>query len=337
MKKILSIALAAVMAAGVLTACGGSAETPAASGAETTGEKTFNFKLAENQPADNPVSQGMEKFAELVKEKTNGTVNIEVYLDGTLGTENETIDQVQAGTLDFTRVNTSALAATADEVGVFTLPYVFTSQEHKYKVLDGEIGQAVSDSLEQYNMVGLGYIEAGSRNFYTTKKPITSVADMKGMKIRVQQNDVAIKMVELLGAAATPMSYGEVYQGLQTGVIDGAENDFVSYYTSGHYEVAKYFTTDGHMAPPAMLLMSKTSWDQLSENQQNAIVEAAQEACEWQREAMNAYQDESRAKAEEAGCEIYEVDAKEFQDAVSEIYDMYPQYADTLAKIKEAA
>lgn len=189
-------------------------------------EETFNFKLAENQPADNPISKGMNKFAELVAEKSGGTVNVEVYLDAQLGTENETIDQVQAGTLDFARINTSALASTADEVGVFTLPYVFTSTEQKYKVLDGEIGQGVSDALQKYNMIGLGYWEAGSRNFYTTKKPIKSVADMKGMKIRVQQSDVAIKMVELLGAAATPMAYGEVYQGLQTGVIDGAENDF---------------------------------------------------------------------------------------------------------------
>ncbi len=336
MKKILSSVLAAVLAAGILTACGSESTAPAASGNDS-GEQTFNFKLAENQPDDNPVSQGMYKFAELVKEKTNGTVNIEVYTDGQLGTENECIDQVQAGTLDFTRINSSALASTADEVGVFTLPYVFTSQEHKYKVLDGEIGDAVNASLEKYNMVGLGYVEAGSRNFYTTKKPITCVADMKGMKIRVQQNDVAIKMIELLGAAATPMSYGEVYQGLQTGVIDGAENDFVSYCTSGHYEVAKYFTLDGHMAPPAMLLMSKTAWDQMSESQQAAVREAAQEACEWQRDAMNKFQDESRAKAEEAGCEIYEVNVSEFQDAVSEIYDMYPQYADVLAQIKAAA
>ena len=297
-------------------------------------EKSFQFKLAENQSAENPISQGMQMFADLVKEKTNGTVTVEVYLDAQLGTENETIDQVQAGTLDFARVNTSALASTADEVGVFTLPYIFTSSEQKYKALDGEVGDAVMDALGKYNMVGLRFWEAGSRNFYTTKKEIHGVADMQGLKIRVQQNDVAIKMVELLGAAATPMSYGEVYQALQTGVIDGAENDFVSYYTSGHYEVAKYFSLDGHMAPPAVLLMSKSAWDQLSASQQEAIREAADEASEWQRQAMQDYQNESRKKVEEAGSTVIDVDPKEFQDAVQEIYDLYPQHKEAIEKIK---
>ncbi len=273
-------------------------------------------------------------FADLVEEKTNGTVKIEVYLDGMLGTENETIDQVHAGTLDLARINTSALSSTADEVGVFTLPYIFTSTEQKYKVLDGEIGQNIIKSLENYNMIGLEYWESGSRNFYTTEKPITCVADMKGMKIRVQESDIAIKMIEMLGAAATPMSYNEVYQGLQTGVIDGAENDFVSYYTSGHYEVAKYYTLDGHMAPPALLIMSKTVWDEMSENQQNAIREAAKEAAVWQRKAMDDYQEESRKLVEEKGCQIIEVDAKEFQDAVAPMYEDYPQYKEVIDQIR---
>ncbi len=351
MRKVLSAMLVTAMLTSVLSGCGGassaaasstasSAAAPAAAPASSESASTdevFEFKLAENQPADNPISKGMQKFAELAKEKSGGTINIEVYLDAQLGSENETIDQVQAGTLDFARINTSALSSTADEVGVFTLPYIFTSTEHKYKVLDGEIGQGVIDSLEKYNMIGLGYWEAGSRNFYSTKKPIKGVADMKGLKVRVQQSDVAIKMVELLGAAATPMSYGEVYQGLQTGVIDAAENDFVSYYTSGHYEVAKNFTLDGHMAPPAMLLMSKTSWDKLSDNQKAAITEAALEACTWQRKAMNDYQDEARKKVEEAGCEIFEVDAKEFQNSVPSIYEMYPQYASIIEAIQKEA
>ncbi len=347
MKKVLSAMLVTAMLTSVLSGCGGassaatSSTTPPAaapaSSESAPADEVFEFKLAENQPADNPISKGMQKFAELAKEKSGGTVNIDVYLDAQLGSENETIDQIQAGTLDFARINTSALSSTADEVGVFTLPYIFTSTEQKYKVLDGKIGQDVIDSLEKYNMIGLGYWEAGSRSFYSTKKPIKGVADMKGLKVRVQQSDVAIKMVELLGAAATPMSYGEVYQGLQTGVIDAAENDFVSYYTSGHYEVAKNYTLDGHMAPPAMVLMSKTAWDKLSDNQKAAVTEAALEACTWQRKAMNDYQEEARKKVEEAGCEVFDVDVKEFQNSVTAIYDMYPQYADIIAAIKNVA
>lgn len=340
MKKMLSALLVGLMVLSV-AGCGSASPSstssaPASQGSasQAPSDTVFKLKLAENQPADNPISKGMQKFADLVAEKTGGTVTVEVYLDAQLGNENETIDQIQAGTLDFARINTSALAVTADSVGVFTLPYIFTGAEHKYKVLDGEIGQNVIKGLEQYNMIGLEYWEAGSRNFYTTKKPIKSVDDLSGMKLRVQQSDVAIKMVELLGGAATPMAYGEVYQGLQTGVIDGAENDFVSYYTSGHYEVARYYSLDSHMAPPAMLLMAKNVWEKMSDNQRAAIKEAAREAVEWQRQAMNDYQNEARAKVEAAGCEIFEVEVPAFQAKVAEIYDKYPQYAEVITQIK---
>jgi tripartite ATP-independent transporter DctP family solute receptor len=333
MKKTMVALLVVMLVAGAVFAQGGKESAPAAS--STAPAKVIKLKLAENQPANNPISKAMQKFADLVKEKTNGSVEVDVYLDAQLGSENETIDQIQAGTLDLARINTSALASTADEVGVFTLPYIFTSMDQKYKVLDGAIGQNIIKSLEKYNMIGLEYWEAGSRNFYSTKKPIKSVADLKGMKVRVQQSEVAIKMVELLGGAATPMSYGEVYQGLQTGVIDAAENDFVSYYTSGHYEVAKYYSLDGHMAPPAMLLMSKSVYDKLDASQQKAIKEAAREAALWQRKAMDDFQNESRAAVEKAGCQIFEVDTKEFQNAVTPIYAKYPQYASVIKAIQE--
>jgi len=298
------------------------------------GAETLKLKLAENQPKGNPITEGMVKFSDLVKEKSKGTVEVEVYSDAQLGDEASTIEQIEAGTLDFARVNTSALATTVDEVGVFTLPYVFLNNEHKYKVLDGAVGDKVMTSLENYGMVGLKFWEAGSRNFYTTNKPITSVADMKGMKIRVQQSEVAMKMIELLGAKATPMAYGEVFQGLQTGIVDGAENDFVSYYTSGHYEVAKNFTLDAHMAPPAILLCSKKTWEKLNDEQKIAVKEAATEAAIWQRKAMDDYQNKSRAEVEAAGSKIYEVNVAEFQEAVKEIYNMYPQYKDVLAEMK---
>lgn len=151
------------------------------------------------------------------------------------------------------------------------MPYLFASTEQKYKALDGEAGEYAMGLLDDYGMVGLYFWEAGARCFYTTSKPIRSVEDLKGMKIRVQQTEVAISMVRALGAEATPMDYAEVFQGLQTGIVDGAENDFVSYYTSGHYEVAKYYSLDQHMAPPAVLLMSKASWDKMTEAQQEAV------------------------------------------------------------------
>ena len=321
MKKILTLVLALAL---ICTACAGLAD------------KTLTFKLAENQPEGNPITEGMYKFAELAKEYTGGTVNVEVYANGALCDEPSSVDQLMLGSLDLSRVNTNTLSSTIDEFGVFAMPYLFASTELKYKALDGEAGEMVCSVLEDYNMVGLYFWEAGARCFYTTSTPIRSVEDLKGMKIRVQQTEQAIAMVEALGAKATPMNYAEVFQGLQTGIVDGAENDFVSYYTSGHYEVAKFYSLDQHMAPPAILLMSKTSWDKMSAEQQAGVEKAAYEAAVWQRQAMQDFQLESRAACEAAGCEIIDVDVPSFQAAVSSVYDEYPQYKEIVAAINAA-
>ena len=318
MKKILTLVLALAL---ICTACAGLAD------------KTLTFKLAENQPEGNPITEGMYKFAELAKEYTNGTVNVEVYANGALCDEPSSVDQLMLGSLDLSRVNTNTLSSTIDEFGVFAMPYLFASTELKYKALDGEAGEMVCSVLEDYNMVGLYFWEAGARCFYTTSTPIRSVEDLKGMKIRVQQTEQAIAMVEALGAKATPMNYAEVFQGLQTGIVDGAENDFVSYYTSGHYEVAKYYSLDQHMAPPAILLMAKSSWDKMSAEQQEGVKKAAYEAAVWQRQAMQDFQLESRAACEAAGCEIIEVDVPAFQTAVASVYDQYPQYKEIVEAI----
>ena len=221
MKKLLTLALALAM----VCVC-------ALAAAEMG--PTLNFKLAENQPDGNPITEGMKMFAELANKYTEGTVTIDVYANGALCDEASSMDQLQLGSLDFSRVNTNSMASTIDEFGVFGMPYLFASTEQKYKALDGEAGEYAMGLLDDYGMVGLYFWEAGARCFYTTSKPIRSVEDLKGMKIRVQQTEVAISMVRALGAEATPMDYAEVFQGLQTGIVDGAENDFVSYYTSGH-------------------------------------------------------------------------------------------------------
>ena len=321
MKKFLTLVLALAL---ICTACVAMAD------------KNLTFKLAENQPEGNPITDGMYKFAELAKEYTNGTVTIDVYPNGALTDEASSVDQLQLGSLDLSRVNTNSLSSTIDAFGVFAMPYLFASTEQKYIALDGEAGKMVTDTLADYNMVPLHFWEAGARCFYTTKTPIRGVEDLKGMKIRVQQTEQAISMVKALGAEATPMDYAEVFQGLQTGIVDGAENDFVSYYTSGHYEVAKFYSLDQHMAPPAILLMSKTSWDMMSAEQQAGVQKAAYEAAVWQRQAMQDFQLESRAACEAAGCEIIEVDVPSFQAAVASVYDEYPQYKEIVAAINAA-
>ncbi|SDK05214.1 TRAP transporter substrate-binding protein [Natronincola ferrireducens] len=335
-KKLSSILISLVLIVS-LTACGQNTSTDSSADSSSEGEgkdkQPIIMRLAENQPDNNPVSIAMYKFAELLDEKTNGEIKVEVYTGAQLGQEPETIEQAQVGIVEFTRVNSVVLAEVASEMGVFTLPYIFADNDHKYRVLDGEIGQEALDALEQYNLVGFGYMEAGTRHFYTTK-PVRSLEDLKGMKIRVQPAQISIKMTELLGATPTPMNYGEVYSGLQTGVIDGAENDYVSYYTSSHYEVAKYYILDGHLSPPALLVMNKQAFDNLSKEHQEAVQEAAWEAALYERELMFAFQEESRDNVVQAGTEIIEVDVSEFQSAVQPIYEEFPQYKDIIERIR---
>lgn len=283
------------------------------------------MRLAENQPDNNPVTIAMVRFAELVSEKTNGEIVVEVFASAQLGQEPETIEQAQAGVIEFARVNSVVLAEVAPEMGVFTLPFIFADQEHKYRVLDGPIGQEVLDSLAANNLVAFAYMEAGTRNFYL-RQPARSLADLRGKRIRVQPAAISIRMVELLGAAATPMNFGEVYSGLQTGVIDSAENDYVSFYTSSHYEVAPYFMLSGHLSPPALLVMNLQRFNSLSAAHQEAIRSAAIEAALYQRDRMNAFQNESRDRVVAAGVEIIEVDVTEFQSAVAPLYNDFPQF-----------
>lgn len=304
--------------------------TPANAAAKIT------MRLAENQPESNPVSVAMHQFAKLVKEKTNGEVEVVVYTAAQLGQEPETIEQTQLGVIEFARVNSVVVGNVVKEVGVFTLPYVFRDINHKFKVLDGEIGQQVDAALAKQGLVNLGYMEAGSRSFYTIKgKQIKSLADLAGKKIRVQPAPISIQMVKLLGATPTPMNYGEVYSALETGIIDGAENDYVSYVTSGHYEVAPFYTEDNHLSPPAMLLMNKDKLDSLSKAYQTAILAAGKEAAVFERDLMVKGNEEAKKKAIAAGVVITPIDNAPFRAAVKPIYDTFPAYADILKRMAE--
>lgn len=295
----------------------------------------ITMRLAENQPENNPVSVAMHHFAKLVKEKTNGEIEVSVYTAAQLGQEPETIEQAQLGAIEFARVNSVVVGNVVKEVGVFTLPYVFRDIDHKFKVLDGKIGKEVDAALEKQGLVNLGYMEAGTRSFYTIKgKQIKSLSDLKGKKIRVQPAPISIQMVKLLGATPTPMNYGEVYSALETGVIDGAENDYVSYVTSGHFEVAPFFTEDNHLSPPAMLLMSKDKLDSLSKEHRTAVLAAGMEAAIFERDLMVKGNEEAKKKAIAAGVVITTLDNAPFRKAVNEIYAMFPDYADMLKRIE---
>ncbi len=302
---------------------------PAAGHAETV------LRLAENQPDTNPVTVAMHRFAELVGEYTNGEVVVQVFSGAQLGQEPETIEQAQAGVVDFARVNTVVLANVSPSMGAFTLPYIFRGWDHKYAVLDGEIGDEVRADLADVGLVGFDYMDAGSRSFYTREGvPITSLEDLEGLKIRVQPAPIMTRMVELLGAVPTPMNYGEVFSALQTGVIDGAENDYVSYQTSGHYEVAPNYLVDQHLSPPAILIMNKARFDSLPAEQQEAIERAAHEAALFERDAMREANEAARKTVEDAGSTVIEVDNAPFAEAVQPIYGEFPELAGLIERIK---
>lgn len=293
------------------------------------------LRLAENQPETNPVTVAMHRFADLVKEYTDGAVVVEVFSGAQLGQEPETIEQAQAGVVDLARVNSVVMANVSPSMGVFTLPYIFRGWDQKYAVLDGEVGKSVLEDLGDVGLVGFDYMDAGTRSFYTVKgKPVTKLEDLKGLKIRVQPAPISIRMVELLGAVPTPMNYGEVYSSLQTGVIDGAENDYVSYQTSAHYEVAPNYVEDGHLSPPALLVMNKARFDALPEDQQEAIRKAGREAALYERKIMREANEEAEAAVEKGGATVTEVDNASFQAAVQPIYSEFPDLQPLIEKIK---
>lgn len=292
------------------------------------------LRLAENQPESNPVTVAMHRFADLVGEYTDGEVRVEVYSGAQLGQEPETIEQTILGIVDLARVNSVVLANVSPSMGVFTLPYIFRDLDHKYAVLDSDIGLEVREDLNDHGLIGFDFMEAGTRNFYVRgDQPVTSLEDLEGLLIRVQPAEISIRMVELLGAVPTPMNYGEVYSGLQTGVIDGAENDYVSYYTSGHYEVAPNYAEDGHLSPPAILLMNQARFEGLPEEHQEAILRAGHEAALFEREAMLAANEEARQAVLDAGVTITTLDNAPFREAVAPIYEEFPDLLPLIERI----
>ena len=235
------------------------------------------------------------------------------------------VEQAKLGVIEFVRVSTSPAISVFPEIGVFSMPYLFRSQDHMWNVLNGPVGQHFLAAMEPVGLVGLGYFDPGSRNFYTNK-PLKSAADLKGLKIRVQPNPIMVNLVKLLGATPTPIAYGEVYSALQTGVVDGAENNVPSWVSQNHYEVAKNFIKDAHARLPELLMVSKKFWDTLSAADKKALKDAAKEATAFQIKAWNKAEEDYLAQAKKKGCIVSEANIAEFQKAVAPIYAM-PEYA----------
>lgn len=272
-------------------------------------------------PEDYPNSIALETFASEVTAKTDGRIEPTVYHNAVLGDQPDAIEQVRNGGLDFANFNMGPMGQIVPATNVLSLPFIFRDVDQMHTVMDGEIGQRFSDALAEEGLVALSWFDSGSRSFYNTKKPIETPADVTGMKFRVMNNDLYVNMVDQLGGNATPMAYGEVYQSLKTGVIDGAENNYPSYDSSNHFEVAKYYSITNHLIIPECLCVSTAAWDALSEEDKDIVKAAAVTAAEEQRALWAERETASRAKVEAAGVAINEVkDPKAFQDAMAPVY-----------------
>lgn len=295
------------------------------------------LRSADTHPDGYPTVEAVKFMGQLLEQRSGGRIKIQTFPASTLGQEKDTIEQTRFGVIDMNRVNMAPLNNLIPETAVPGLPFVFRSVDHMRKVMDGPIGDEILKSFEPHGMVGLAFYDSGARSFYNSKRPVTKLEDLKGLKIRVQQSDMFIALVSALGANATPMPFGEVYSALQTGVIDGAENNWPSYESTRHFEVSKHYSLTEHSMTPEVLVMSKRSWDRLSAADQAIVRAAAKESVAKMRELWEAREKTAEAAVKAKGAMITQVDKKPFIDAMKPVYDRFVTDAklkDLLARIQ---
>ncbi|SFC60894.1 tripartite ATP-independent transporter solute receptor, DctP family [Flagellimonas taeanensis] len=292
------------------------------SGCDTTKE-TRVIKLAHGLDVNHSVHKAMLKMSEDLEKLSGGKMTIKIYPNQQLGSERESLELLQIGSLDMTKVSVGVLENFAPDMKVFGIPFLFRDKQHSFSVLDGPIGKKLLEEGEKFWLKGLCYYDAGSRSFYTKDKQVTTPDDLKGLKIRVMESATAMDMVRSLGGAPTPISWGELYTSLQQGVVDGAENNPPSFYLSRHYEVCKYYTINEHTMLPDALLVSTHLWGRLSEQEQQWLQEAADNSVAYQRELWAISEREALEEVEKAGVEVIYPDKAPFEEAVQGLYDQY--------------
>ena len=297
-----------------------------------------SIKLAHGLDVNHSVHKAMVKMGEDLAEISEGKMQLEIYPSQQLGTERECIELLQIGSLDMTKVSVGVMENFAPKMKVFGLPFLFRDRAHSFQVLDGPIGQDLLDEGTKYWIKGLGYYDAGSRSFYTSEKAIRTPDDLKGLKIRVMNNQMAINMVNSMGGSATPLSYSELYTAIQQGVVDGAENNPPSFVSSNHYEISKYYTLDQHSSVPDVLLIGTKYWEKLSEEEKKWVQDAADTSAQAQKKFWNDSVEESMQIARKAGVEIIIPDKSLFAEkskSVLEAFEKeYPEMAPIVSQIK---
>ena len=271
-----------------------------------------------------PNTVAMDKFAELLKEKSGGKMTLKMYHSGTLGSQPDAIEQVRLGGLEIANFNMGPIGPIVPEANVVSLPFIFKNTDHMWRVLDGKAGEMMAAGLEKKGLVPLAWYDAGARSFYNSKKPINAPADVKGMKVRVMSNDLYSGMIKALDGNPSPMAFSEVYQSLKTGVVDGAENNWPSYESTGHFEVAKYYSNSQHLIIPEIVCINADVYNKLSAADQKILKEAAEESAVLQRKLWKEREKASEKKVIAGGVVFNEIpDKSAFQAAMKPVYDKY--------------
>ena len=306
---------------------------------EAGAQQKLVLKASDVHPAGYPTVVAVEHLGDKLAKGTNGRLSVQMYASMQLGGEKEAIEQAQIGAIQLARVSVGALGPVVADLNVFNLPFLFRNTAHMQKVIDGAIGQELLDKVTNNanaGLIGLCWMDAGARSLYGTKKPIRTIADLKGLKVRVMGNPMFVDMMNALGGNGVAMGYDQVFSALQTGVVDGAENNAPSFVFDNHYQVAKFYTVDEHLIVPEMVVFSKKIWDTMSKEDQALLVKFSKEAQQEERKLWEAYEKQAMDKAKAAGIQVIEIaDKKPFQDAVKPVWDKYaPQFADMIKRIK---
>jgi tripartite ATP-independent transporter DctP family solute receptor len=300
------------------------------------------FKASDVQPPGYPTVAATENLGKKLEAATNGRLSVQMFPSMQLGGEKETIEQTQIGAIQMLRVSVGTMGPIVDDINVVNMPFLFRNTAHAQKMMDGPIGQELLDKItasSNAGLVALSWMDSGARSLYNTKKPIKTIEDLKGLKFRVIGNPIFVDMMNALGGNGVAMGYDQVFSALQTGVIDGAENNPPSYVFSNHYTAAKYYSLTEHLIIPEVLLFSKKAWSSLSGDDQSLIKKFAREAQLEERDLWNKYEKLAMEKALAAGCQVSEItDKKPFQDAVKPVWDKYgPKYQDMVKRIQAIA
>jgi tripartite ATP-independent transporter DctP family solute receptor len=287
-----------------------------------TGAVAREFRVADTQNEEYPTVQALRYMGGLIAERTGGRHQIRVFHSHQLGEEKETIEQTRVGAIDINRTNVALIGNFVPATNVLAMPFLFRSIGHQQRVLDGPIGAEILDSFEPYGFVGLAFYDSGARSIYNCVRPIRSIEDMKGLRLRVQQSELMSDMIRALGAEPVALPYGQVLTGLATGLIDGAENNWPSFVTTDHYKHAGFYTLTEHTMSPEVLVMSQKAWQSLSVEDQKIFRESALRSSRFMREKWTDLEEASRKRAESAGVTIVkDFDRKPFEAAMAAIYE----------------